>query len=51
MTVVNGNELKIEFEEMEIDPDQSPFTRDTTIVVCSKDEIHPRRAGFLIYRH
>ena len=51
MTVVNGNELKIEFEEMEIDPDQSPFTRDTAIVVCSKDKINPQRANFLIYRN
>ena len=51
MTVVNGNELKIEFEEMEIDPDQSPFTRDTTIVVCSKDKINPQRANLFIYRN
>ena len=51
ISVVNGNELKIEFEEMEINPDQSPFTAGTTIVVCSKDEIRPQRANFLIYRN
>ena len=51
ISVVNGNELKIEFEEMEIDPDQSPFTRGTTIVVCSKDKINTQRANILIDRN
>ena len=50
MTLVNGNELKIEFEEMEIDPEQSPFT-GATIVVCSKDENNPLRANFVIDRN
>lgn len=50
ITVVNGNELKIEFEEMEIDPAQSPYT-GAMIVVCSKDETNPLRANFVIDRN
>ncbi|MCH5237956.1 MAG: hypothetical protein J1E95_09180, partial [Muribaculaceae bacterium] len=49
ITVVNGNELKIEFEEMEIEPEQSLYV-STTVIVCSKDESNPQRANFIIDR-